>query len=585
MSFNGKQYIAIGLALCAGFAIHKLASPTQHVSKETPTNDFKSLSRFDDEARELARIAPIEPRPKYLGHLQSNRQDKSKKPLEAHRSEFNFDSATRRVTKSPPPVANTNKKMKLADVMLSGPAKTVDKSANATARDLNAKTDHAHPKQPKANVARQSAASSATQPKPQVASQPKSKTAKPQTNVPPAAQVTAHDVKSEPTIIVEPVVQVPSQNRAKDSKSVGRAGQPDLAPPIAENTNRILSRNNDQPNIGQHNSKLVNSPMTSTVNNEFASFQSDAVAPLQMRLTESVALQAAHHIEYGKSLSRRGAAFAARQEFYSALRVLAQSNDAASGTIEFTSALTQAMLAMTEAKDFVRNDAEAEMFLNVDSIIETHRSRIIDQSQAKLVSPVQAMESYLAFAQEKLDRAGGRNVVSAEVFYCLGKLHTTVSESGAMPSRMEAAKAIAYHQASLLSDKKNYRSANELGVLMVHKGQLEKATELFKQSLIVQPTPQTWKNLAKTHRRLGQQNLARLAEVEFELVAQKPVAAPDAAIHWITTESFNDNPPLEFHDKERVASRPEMTWPDSDSGTGNEQSRDKTLGERLKGLF
>lgn len=214
-----------------------------------------------------------------------------------------------------------------------------------------------------------------------------------------------------------------------------------------------------------------------------------SIAPMKMAVTESVAQRAAQHIEYGKSLSRRGAAYAARQEFYAALTTLAQANDAQVGTNEFSHALRQGILAMKEAEDFVVRDAESQIGLNVGMVIETHQTGVLTKVEAERMTPIQAMQRYFAAAQQQLNYAGGSNVVAGEALFCLGKLHTSVSEADPTSSRLDLAKAMVYHQAALESDSNNYRSANELGVLMARSGRLEAAKELLKTSLRINPAP------------------------------------------------------------------------------------------------
>ena len=326
----------------------------------------------------------------------------------------------------------------------------------------------------------------------------------------------------------------------------------------------------------------IQSPATSV--QEIPNLVEERIAPLQIALSDGAARRATSRIEYGKSLARKGAAFAGRQEFFSALRIIAQSNDVATGSNDFSVALSQAIMAMNEAKDFVNRDAEFEAVIDVGMIIETHRSNVLNQTQAKSMPPNQAIKKYLSFARQKLDQAGGRNVVAAEALYCLGKLHSGIAEKHVSLSSMDTAKAIVFHQAALLSDKNNFRSANELGVLMTRTGQLEKATSLFKQSLLVQPTPNTWRNLAITHRRLGQEELAQLAEVEFSIAARRPVNSSTAGIRWMPTADFNAEAPMPYD--ARIASNPA---PPADTAmnqnTQAEKKKKKSLAERLKDLF
>ncbi len=313
--------------------------------------------------------------------------------------------------------------------------------------------------------------------------------------------------------------------------------------------------------------------------------QLPAVSPAHGVLTSTAAQQAVQHIEYGKSLARRGAAFAARQEFFLALNIIAQSKDESSGSHEFGRALTSGFLALKETEGFVMDNIEAGTSLDVASVIESHRSNVLTRDEAKRLTPVQAMQLYFEFAQKQLEHACGRNVVSAEAFFCLGKLYSAMSNTQSVPSNLDASKSIVFHKASLQCDETSYRSANELGVLMVQTGQLEAATEYFKQSLILNRTPQAWMNLAKTHRRLGENDFAELAEAEFVLAAQAPLENSNlatASIQWMPTNKFNSLAPP--HNRQQLASQPANS-PKTESAQNKIKSLTKSFSERLKDLF
>jgi len=194
---------------------------------------------------------------------------------------------------------------------------------------------------------------------------------------------------------------------------------------------------------------------------EYASAQPVQItSQVQLPLSDADALKAVHHIEYGKTLSRRGAAFTARQEFLAAMQVIATSNDRASGDNQYSQALKMAMLTMREAEDFSVSNPEQQIHMDVASVVEAHRSQVLSPAQAAHLSPVQAMNRYFAHAQNQLDMAGGRNVVSAEVFYCMGKLHTFLNRNQKVLGPYETAQSVVYHQAALLSDNQHHRSAN-----------------------------------------------------------------------------------------------------------------------------
>ncbi len=346
-----------------------------------------------------------------------------------------------------------------------------------------------------------------------------------------ATKPTEHSLSSLPAVTAVPqVTAAPSTENSKRRKPTVEDAdikEPNIQTAIQKTAQRAFqpSVTLDQQNNTAFNKYGTNQRQTIVrqASNEVAAPMAPTALPLRLPLPEQIAHQAVHHIEYGKLLSRRGSFYSAQQEFYAALRIIAISNDKQTGTNHYSQALAEAVVAMKEAQDFVGAELESEAFLNVASTVETHQSSIIKPTDLDKISPRQAVQQYFLFAQARLDQAGGRNVVSAEAFCCLGKLNTSMRQAESSPQAMEVAKAIAFHRAALLSDPDNSKSANELGVLMAKIGQLDSAVALFQQSLIKNPTPQTWINLARIHHQKGEFELAKAAEDQYQTLMQ---AAP-----------------------------------------------------------
>ena len=303
----------------------------------------------------------------------------------------------------------------------------------------------------------------------------------------------------------------------------------------------------------------------------------------QMPMNSADTLKAVHHIEYGKTLSRRGAAYTARQEFLSAMQLIAAANDKTSGDNRHSKALRMAMLTIKEAGDFSVASSEQQIQMDVASVVETHRSNVISKAQAANLSPVQAMNRYFARAQEQLDLAGGRSVVSAEVFYCMGKLHTLLSRTQKVLGPYETAESVVYHQAALLSDNQHHRSSNELGVLLARSGRLEQAKLLFERSLMAQPTVRTWQNLAEAHRRLGEVDYANQATNEVQMLASGQLPAAQSNIQWKPVNQFNADAPIEFN-QQRVAELPPAPEKTPTPAAGKPTPA-KSIADRIKGIF
>ena len=276
-------------------------------------------------------------------------------------------------------------------------------------------------------------------------------------------------------------------------------------------------------------------------------YSNTGTASINEPLSEGVIQEAVHHIEYGKSLSRRGATYGARQEFFGALAAIARGNDVRTGGNAHATALSRSMRAMREVQDFAVRNADTQVGVNVADILETHQTRIISANEAAMMSPVEAMQRYFTFAHQQLNFAGGSNAVVAEAMFCLGKLHSVMAKH--QPETLDVAKAIVFHRAALSSDANNYRSANELGVLLARTGQLGEAEDLFKKSLQIHPVAKTWQNLAKTHQRQGEADLAQLAQSESSIAAQIEYSqSPETQITWLPQQAFNQVGPADFHD-------------------------------------
>ena len=295
--------------------------------------------------------------------------------------------------------------------------------------------------------------------------------------------------------------------------------------------------------------------------------------PIKTGLSESDAQKAVHNIEYGKSLSRRGAAYAARQEFYAALRILAQSHDKQVGGTAYTAALRNGILAIKEAQDFIVTDTEAQIGLSVPNVLETHSTKVISPESAASMTAIEAAQRYFAYASHQLSRSCGQNVVAAEALYCLGKLHSVQAKSGSNDSKLDLAKAMIYHQAAITANGSNFRSLNELGVLYANSGRFGEAKHMLKRSLRIKQLPQAWQNLSVIHQRMGEHQLAQLANREFEMTSTQ---APISVIRWTPAEEFNENAPL----LQRPVSQASAIFSDSQEAKSATSSL-KSLGGRI----
>ena len=229
------------------------------------------------------------------------------------------------------------------------------------------------------------------------------------------------NVSPDPISDLTDSIEIKSETPSSQFQNIANSAS---IPASTEELQKVEPTSQKNPVVGQTEDQAVAAQDWVPVNPALTASQS-AIIPTNMGMNESVAQRAVHHIEYGKALARRGSTFAARQEFYSAMRILAQANDSVSGTNHFSASLREGILALKEAEDFMVNDAESRIGLNVSHVIETHHSALLTQDEAEYMNPAQAMQRYFAFGEQQLEVATGSNVVAAEALYCLGKLHTS----------------------------------------------------------------------------------------------------------------------------------------------------------------
>ena len=263
-----------------------------------------------------------------------------------------------------------------------------------------------------------------------------------------------------------------------------------------------------------------------------------AQTPLSNQGTSAVVeRRAMEHIEYGNSLAMRGAGHAAKQEFLQALHIVAESNDAQRQSRQSTTSLASGLLALEEAADFLGDMQMQDR--NLATMIGSHRSRVLSEQEARSLSPIQAMQAYYYFAEQRFSDAGGASPTASLALYSLGKLLLSPTQPSNGGHPIDQTKAMVMFRSSLATDSTNHRSANELGVLMARNGRFQQSKELLLSSLRNQPTQEAWKNLAKVHENLGETALASLARSEETALSHSnQLAANQQKARWVTSQTF-----------------------------------------------
>jgi tetratricopeptide (TPR) repeat protein len=239
------------------------------------------------------------------------------------------------------------------------------------------------------------------------------------------------------------------------------------------------------------------------------------------------------------AMAQKGMLFSAKRELVQALQLVAQARDVQAGATIHSRALAKGLTALKEAEDFSPSASRGGP-IDVSNVARGHRTTIL-KSGADL-TPVVAQQQYFAYAQQQLALAAGSEPGASHALYTLGKIHSAMSAEGSAAQSLDGPRAMVFYQAALAVDSRNYLAANELGVLLARYGQLQEARRALVHSVSTRPHAQGWQNLTVVHRRLGETELARLAENERDLLAKNPSAATPAGadqfIQWVDPQTF-----------------------------------------------
>jgi|GEM_PF-1740424 len=240
-------------------------------------------------------------------------------------------------------------------------------------------------------------------------------------------------------------------------------------------------------------------------------------------------------------LANRGALFAAREDLLQSLRIATQSLDAADGTTAHSQALDQGLTALTEAEDFAVHSATASLPMRIEDIVVGHRTPVLHNLNGQEMSPVIALQQYYGYAGERLTFAAGDLPAAADTLFWLGKVHNSLARQSQAADRLQGPQAMVCFRAALSVAPQHYLAANELGVLLARYGQLQDAKALLQQSVTVRPHAEGWQNLAIVHKRLGESQLATLAEQELAAIGGKNMLATNGqkpSVNWLEPKTF-----------------------------------------------
>lgn len=260
------------------------------------------------------------------------------------------------------------------------------------------------------------------------------------------------------------------------------------------------------------------------------------------------------------SMAQKGMLFAAKNELIGALKLNAHLLDERRGGTIHTAALAAGLTALCEAEDFSVGSGQDLSVARARQIAGSHKTAILPASGD--ISPAVAQQQYFAFAQQQLAFAAGGEPAASRSLYTLGKIQLAMLGSAGPKSPVGQARALVWFQASLAADSRNHLAANELGVLLARYGQLDAARRALLHSLSIHPQVETWHNLAAVHERLGEAELARLAENERRMLAlrdPRPAHTNGKYIAWVDASTFAAQEAREDRTPLSTASQPANT--------------------------
>jgi tetratricopeptide (TPR) repeat protein len=291
------------------------------------------------------------------------------------------------------------------------------------------------------------------------------------------------------------------------------------------------------------------------------------------------------HTFAGFDFASRRALYSAEAEFISSLRVLTRALDRRDGNKEHAAALAEGITALEESVDFLASGSELEADFDVSMIVAGHRTSVLRGGDGlREMTPLDAVQHYYAFAQQRLADAVAGEPSGSFALYGLGKMHAALAvEPGANPEALEP-KAMVFHQAALKASPTNYMAANELAVLLARYGQLDEARNLLRHSISIDPQPSTWHNLAMVHAQLGEQQLAEAASAEHTFAQKRPVGNPNettvSPVLWLEPNDFSRT-----SDQARTPAASDSTMPSTTSAPVHQTAASKQSDGGVFGMF
>jgi tetratricopeptide (TPR) repeat protein len=259
--------------------------------------------------------------------------------------------------------------------------------------------------------------------------------------------------------------------------------------------------------------------------------------PAQSPEMVPVLQEADKHVGQGIRLAERGALYLARAEFVAALELMAQANDVQQNSRFYGDALAAGLTALEESHDFVQNRSLGKPF-DLARVVGGHKTPILKSATLERLAPMVAAQRYYTYAQEQLAAAAGLEASGSQALFGLAKTTIAIGQSTSAPGLEIRGQATALYQAAFMADGRNFRAANELGVMLARNGDWVRARDLILHSVSLSPHPATHRNLAMVYRKLGQTQLAEQAQAAADEMERAGFRRAGPAVQWVDPATF-----------------------------------------------
>ena len=193
--------------------------------------------------------------------------------------------------------------------------------------------------------------------------------------------------------------------------------------------------------------------------------------PLTSGADDVIESQASKLTDEGLKLAAKGSTFSAQAKYIEALQLIAVSLDAKHDTECHAQDLTSGLLALREADDFaVAPIGASQAELDPATISVAHTTPLLKTATRSRVTRLKALQLYYSYATKKFVAACGGLPEASRALSCLGRLQPFLSEGFGRKATLTEPKALAFYQAAVMVDPKNFIAANELGVVLRSAG-------------------------------------------------------------------------------------------------------------------